>query len=156
MVDMCFMNKQKVHGYELWTKGEYDMRGIGILVILLIVFFLIGCANTEMVKTNKIDAEYRKQLLEMKKGEERDKKLLETVEERSYKEEILRCDNYMKELNPGTPEATLVFDQDSCRMEEVQRVRATPIEMPQEWLDQWPSTRQLNEQIENSVIGVHQ
>ena len=31
-----------------------------------------------------------------------------------------------------------------------------PIEMPQEWLDQWPSTKQVNEQIENSVIGVHQ
>lgn len=31
-----------------------------------------------------------------------------------------------------------------------------PIEMPQEWMDQWPSTRQINEQIENSIIGVHQ
>ena len=31
-----------------------------------------------------------------------------------------------------------------------------PIEMPQEWIDQWPSTRQVNEQIENSIIGVHQ
>ena len=31
-----------------------------------------------------------------------------------------------------------------------------PIEMPQEWMDQWPSTRQVNEQIENSIIGVHQ
>ena len=30
------------------------------------------------------------------------------------------------------------------------------IGMPQEWLDQWPSTRQVNEQIENSIIGVHQ
>lgn len=132
------------------------MRGLSILVILLIAFYLIGCANTAMVEDAKRETDYRKEVLKMKKGSERDKKLLETVEERSYKEEILRCDTYMKELNPGTPEATLVFDQDGCRVEEVQRIRATPIEMPQEWLDQWPSTRQLNEQIENSVIGVHQ
>ena len=128
------------------------MKGIGILVILLIVFFLIGCANTADVKTAKIEADYRKEVLKMKKGGERDKKLLETVEERSYKEEILRCDNYMKEINPGTPEATLVFDQDSCRMEEVQRVRATPIEMPQEWFDQWNEESQVKTKVEQSTV----
>ena len=29
-----------------------------------------------------------------------------------------------------------------------------PIEMPQEWMDQWEQ-RQVEEQIENSIIGVH-
>ena len=128
------------------------MRGLSILVILLIAFYLIGCANTAMVEDAKRETDYRKEVLKMKKGSERDKKLLETVEERSYKEEILRCDNYMKEINPGTPEATLVFDQDSCRMEEVQRVRATPIEMPQEWLDQWDKESQLETEVEQAQI----
>lgn len=123
-----------------WYNGIMFILTVTCVSIVLLA--LTGCANTADVKTAKIEEDYRKEVLKMKKGSERDKKLLETVEERSYKEEILRCDNYMKEINPGTPEATLVFDQDSCRMEEVQRVRATSIEMPQEWLDQWPSLRE--------------
>ena len=28
-----------------------------------------------------------------------------------------------------------------------------PIEMPQEWIDQWPSLRKHEEQMENGIIG---
>jgi len=28
-----------------------------------------------------------------------------------------------------------------------------PIEMPKEWMDQWPSLRQHEEQMENGIIG---
>lgn len=127
-----------------------------LIKIAVVLATVAGCANTEMVKTNKIETEYRKSLLEMKKGGERDDLLLETVKERSYDIEVLRCERYMKKVDPGTPNEHLEFDIDSCHVEKAQQVHATPIEMPQEWLDQWPSTRQVNEQIENSVIEVHQ
>ena len=124
------------------------MRSLAILIVL----FLVGCANTQMVETNKRETEYRKSLLNAQGSNQRDQILLETVEERSYTEEVLRCEHYMKRINRGTPEEELVFDSNSCRLEEVQRVRATPIEMPQEWLNQWPSLRDPNyvepEQVE--------
>ena len=123
-----------------WYNGVMFILTVTCVGIVLLA--LTGCANTQQVKEAKDEQAYREQLQQMSKGNKRDELLLETVKERSYTEEILRCDNYMKEINPGTPEATLVFDQDSCRMEEVQRVHATPIEMPQEWLDQWPSLRE--------------
>ena len=125
------------------------MRGI---VVLTVASVLIGCANVQSVKEAKDEQAYREQVLKMPKGNDRDELLLETVEERSYTEEILRCEHYMKRINRGTPEEELVFDSNSCRLEEVQRVRATPIEMPQEWLNQWPSLRDPNyvepEQVE--------
>ena len=124
------------------------MRSLAILIVL----FLVGCANTQMVETNKRETEYRKSLLNAQGSNQRDEILLETVEERSYTEEVLRCEHYMKKINRGTPEEELVFDSNSCQLEEVQRVRATPIEMPQEWLNQWPSLRDPNyvepEQVE--------
>lgn len=118
------------------------MRGLIVLILLLIVFFLIGCANVQQVKEAKDEQAYREQVLKMKKGNDRDDLLLDSVEERSYYEEVLRCEQYMKRVNPGTPEETLEFDVDSCEVEKAQRVHATPIEMPQEWLDQWPSLRE--------------
>jgi hypothetical protein len=128
------------------------MRSLAILIVL----FLVGCANTQMVETNKRETEYRKSLLNAQGSNQRDQILLETVEERSYTEEVLRCEHYMKKINRGTPEEELVFDSNSCQLEEVQRVRATPIEMPQEWLNQWPSLRDPNyvepEQVEVPVI----
>jgi len=128
------------------------MRSLAILIVL----FLVGCANTQMVETNKRETEYRKSLLNAQGSNQRDQILLETVEERSYTEEVLRCEHYMKKINKGTPEEELVFDSNSCQLEEVQRVRATPIEMPQEWLNQWPSLRDPNyvepEQVEVPVI----
>ena len=124
------------------------MRSLAILIVL----FLVGCANTQMVETNKRETEYRKSLLNAQGSNQRDQILLETVEERSYTEEVLRCEHYMKKINRGTPEEELVFDSNSCQLEEVQRIRATPIEMPQEWLNQWPSLRDPNyvepEQVE--------
>ena len=124
------------------------MRSLAILIVL----FLVGCANTQMVETNKRETEYRKSLLNAQGSNQRDQILLETVEERSYTEEVLRCEHYMKKINRGTPEEELVFDSNSCQLEEVQRVRATQIEMPQEWLNQWPSLRDPNyvepEQVE--------
>lgn len=128
------------------------MRSLAILIVL----FLVGCANTQMVETNKRETEYRKSLLNAQGSNQRDQILLETVEERSYTEEVLRCEHYMKKINRGTPEEELVFDSNSCQLEEVQRVRATQIEMPQEWLNQWPSLRDPNyvepEQVEVPVI----
>ena len=120
------------------------MSILTILCVGIVLFVLTGCANTQSMREAKDEQAFRNEVMKMKKGNERDEKLLETVDKRSYYEEILRCDNYMKEINPGTPEATLVFDQDSCRMEEVQRVRATEIGMPKEWMDQWPSLREEN------------
>ena len=124
------------------------MRSLAILIVL----FLVGCANTQMGETNKRETEYRKFLLNAQGSNQRDQILLETVEERSYTEEVLRCEHYMKKINRGTPEEELVFDSNSCQLEEVQQVRATPIEMPQEWLNQWPSLRDPNyvepEQVE--------
>jgi len=128
------------------------MRSLAILIVL----FLVGCANTQMVETNKRETEYRKSLLNAQGSNQRDQILLETVEERSYTEEVLRCEHYMKKINRGTPEEELVFDSNSCQLEEVQRIRATPIEMPQEWLNQWPSLRDPNyvepEQVKAPVI----
>ena len=124
------------------------MRSLAILIVL----FLVGCANTQMVETNKRETEYRKSLLNAQGSNQRDEILLETVEERSYTEEVLRCEHYMKKINEGTPDEELVFDANGCQLEEVQRVRATPIEMPQEWLNQWPSLKDPNyvepEQVE--------
>ena len=137
-----------------WYNGI--MFVLTVTCVSIVLLALTGCANTADVKTAKIEADYRKEVLKMKKGSERDKKLLETVEERSYEIEVLRCERYMKKVDPGTPNEHLEFDIDSCHVEKAQQVHATPIEMPQEWLDQWPSTRQVNEQIENSVIEVHQ
>ena len=128
------------------------MRSLAILIVL----FLVGCANVQSVKEAKDEQAYREQVSKMPKGNDRDELLLETVKERSYTEEVLRCEHYMKRINRGTPEEELVFDSNSCRLEEVQRVRATPIEMPQEWLNQWPSLRDPNyvepEQVEVPVI----
>jgi len=125
------------------------MRGI---VVLTVASVLIGCANVQSVKEAKDEQAYREQVLKMPKGNDRDELLLETVEERSYYEEVLRCEHYMKKINEGTPEEELVFDANGCQLEEVQRVRATPIEMPQEWLNQWPSLKDPNyvepEQVE--------
>ena len=126
-----------------WYNGVMFMLTVSCVCIVILA--LTGCANVQQVKQAKDEQAFRNEVMKMKKGNERDEKLLETVEQRSYKEEILRCENYMTTKNAGTPEATRVFDQDSCRMEEVQRVRATPIEMPQEWLDQWPSLREGTE-----------
>lgn len=110
---------------------------------LALVMILAGCAgiNQQQYEIDKIDSKYRKSLQNAQGSNQRDQILLETVEERSYTEEILRCEHYMKRINPGTPEEELVFDSNGCSMEEVQRVRATQIEMPQEWLNQWPSLR---------------
>ena len=126
-----------------WYNGVMSI--LTILCVGIVLFVLTGCANVQQVKQAKDDQALREQVLKMPKGNDRDELLLETVEERSYYEEVIRCENYMTTKNAGTPEATRVFDQDSCRMEEVQRVEATPIEMPQEWLDQWPSLREGTE-----------
>lgn len=110
---------------------------------LALVMILAGCGGVDQhqYEIDKIDSKYRKSLQNAQGSNQRDQILLETVEERSYTEEILRCEHYMKRINPGTPEEELVFDSNGCSMEEVQRVRATQIEMPQEWLNQWPSLR---------------
>lgn len=128
------------------------MRGI---VVLTVAVFLIGCANTQMVQDAKREAEYRKAIQSTPKGNDRDELLLETVKERSYYEEVLRCEHYMKKINPGTPEEELVFDSNGCRLEEVQFVKPTQIEMPQEWMNQWPSLRDPNyvEPV-NTVPGI--
>ena len=122
----------------------------GVMIILtvtcvgIVLLALTGCAGVgqQQYEIDKIDSAYRSKLHDMKRGNDRNETLLETVKERSYTEEILRCENYMKKINQGTPKEELVFDSDSCKMEEVQRVRPTSIEMPKEWLDQWPSLRE--------------
>jgi hypothetical protein len=110
---------------------------------LALVMILAGCGGVDQhqYEIDKIDSKYRKSLQNAQGSNQRDQILLETVEERSYTEEILRCEHYMKRINPDTPEEKLVFDSNGCRLEDVQRVRATQIEMPQEWLNQWPSLR---------------
>lgn len=50
------------------------MRGLSILVILLIAFYLIGCANTAMVEDAKKDSDYHKSLLSYHKNQIEDKK----------------------------------------------------------------------------------
>lgn len=126
------------------------------IMIGVVLFVLTGCANTQSMREAKDEQKLREQVLKMPKGNARDEKLLETVEERSYYEEVLRCEHYMKKINEGTPEEELVFDANGCQLEEVQRVHATPVEMPQEWLNQWPSLRDPNyvepEQIKVPVI----
>lgn len=77
------------------------MRGLSILVILLIAFYLIGCANIAMVEDAKRETEYRKSL--------------ETYGESTYK-----------------PEGT------------------GAIEMPKEWMDQWPSLREEKNETTSS------
>lgn len=110
--------------------------------ILASLILLGGCSSAQhQYSIDRVETEYRKSLQNAQGSDQRDQILLETVEERSYTEEILRCEHYMKRINPGTPEEELVFDSNGCSMEEVQRVRATQIEMPQEWLNQWPSLR---------------
>jgi len=125
-----------------WYNGV--MMLITWICVGIVLFALIGCANTQSMREAKDEQALREHVLKMPKGNDRDELLLETVDERSYKEEIIRCENYMTTENAGTPEATRVFDQDSCRMEEVQRVEATEIGMPKEWMDQWPSLREEN------------
>ena len=112
----------------------------------IIVFGLTGCAGIDQLQyeQDKAESEYRKSL-QKSKGNKRDELLYETVEERSYYEEIIRCEQYMKRVNPGTPEETLQFNVDGCEVEKVQRIHATPIEMPKEWLDQWPSLRDTSD-----------
>lgn len=112
----------------------------------IIVFGLTGCANIAQVEANKSETEYRKHLREFSDHKKSiNDELYETVEERSYYEEIIRCEQYMKRVNPGTPEETLQFNVDGCEVEKVQRIHATPIEMPKEWLDQWPSLRDTSD-----------
>ena len=116
---------------------KFQMSGLALVMILA------GCGGVDQhqYEIDKIDSKYRKSLQNAQGSDQRDQILLETVEERSYTEEILRCEHYMKKINEGTPKEELVFDSNSCGMEEVQRIRATQIEMPQEWLNQWPSLR---------------
>ena len=114
--------------------------------ILASLILLCGCSGAQyQYSIDRAETEYRKALKNAQGSNQRDEILLETVEERSYTEEILRCEHYMKKINEGTPEEKLVFDSNSCGMEEVQRVRATQIEMPQEWLNQWPSLEILRD-----------
>lgn len=114
-------------------------------VVLLVTFFLIGCANVQQMKEAKQESKYRKELLKESKSNKRDQLLLDTVEERSYYEEVLRCDNIVSTEKRKTYKERYNIDLESdCEIEKVQRVHATPIEMPQEWLNQWPSLRDPN------------
>ena len=128
------------------------------IMIGLVLFVLTGCAgiDQQQYEIDKIDSKYRKSLQNAQGSNQRDEILLETVEERSYTEEVLRCEHYMKKINPGTPKEELVFDANGCQLEEVQRVRATQIEMPQEWLNQWPSLRDPNyvEPVKEEVFEI--
>lgn len=128
-----------------------------VACVSVVILTLTGCANIQQMREMKQDGEYRKQLNSMSKGSKRDQLLLETVDERSYYEEVIRCDNYVSQAKREVAKERYGIELESdCEIEKVQRVRATPIEMPQEWLDQWPSLRDpkdSTEQFENGIIG---
>lgn len=113
--------------------------------VAVIVFGLTACANIAQVEANKAETEYRKHLLESANSDNRNEILYETVEERSYYEEVIRCDNYVSQAKREVyKERYGVELENDCDVVKVQRVHPTPIEMPQEWLDQWPSLRETD------------
>ena len=124
------------------------MRGLSILVILLIAFYLIGCANTAMVEDAKRETEYRKSLENYGK----DQKPVE-AKGKTIEREVLVCDEIhstiKKEVYQEIHGITL---EDKCHWETRQEVEATPIEMPQEWFDQWDKESQLETEVEQAQI----
>lgn len=126
-------------------KKIVKLLGLFVLCLFLsIAFFgMTGCANIAQVEANKAETEYRKHLLESANSDDRNEVLYQTVEERSYYEEVIRCDNYVSQAKRELAKERygIEFESD-CEIVKVQRVYPTPIEMPQEWLDQWPSLRE--------------
>jgi len=124
------------------------MRGLSILVILLIAFYLIGCANTQMVEDAKRETEYRKSLENYGK----DQKPVE-AKGKTIEREVLVCDEIhstiKKEVYQEIHGVTL---EDKCHWETRQEVETTPIEMPQEWFDQWNKESQPETEVEQAQI----
>jgi len=127
-----------------WYNGVMSI--LTILCVGIVLFVLTGCANTQSMREAKDEQAYREQVLKMPKGNDRDELLLETVDERSYYEEIIRCENYVSEIKRETYREKYGVELESdCEIVKTQRVRPTAIEVSKEWADQWPSLREDRE-----------
>lgn len=123
------------------------MKHLLKFIMCFALCLITGCANIAEVESAKHETAYRKHLQEFDNHKKSiNDELYETVEERSYYEEIIRCENFVSsEKKEIYKEKYGVELESDCEVVKVQRVYATPIEMPKEWLDQWPSLRENNE-----------
>jgi len=123
------------------------MRGLSILIILLVAFYLIGCANTQMVKDAEKDTEYRKSLLEYTESQKKQQK---EVKGTSVKREVVVCDEYHSTIKRKIYEevhgTTL---EENCYYTTIEDV-TVPIEMPQEWMDQWNKDSKVETEVEQA------
>lgn len=124
-----------------WYNGVMGL--LTILCVGIVLFVLTGCANTQQVKEAKDEQAFRNEVMKMKKGNDRDDLLLETVEERSYYEEVIRCENFVSTIKRETYKEKYGVDLESdCEIVKAQRIKPTPITVSKEWADQWPSLRE--------------
>lgn len=135
-------------------KKIVKLLGLFVLCLFLsIIFFgVTGCANTAMVEDAKRETAYRKSLENYGK----DQKPVEP-KGKIIEREVLVCDEIYSTIEKETyKEVYNVTLTDKCHVEVRQSVETTPIAMPKEWMDQWPSLRDPKdptEQFENGIIG---
>jgi len=119
------------------------MRSLAILIVL----FLVGCANTQMVKDAEKDTEYRKSLLEYTESQKKQKK---EVKGTTVKREVVVCDEYHSTIKRKIYEevhgTTL---EENCYYTTIEDV-TVPIEMPQEWMDQWNKDSKVETEVEQA------
>jgi cell division protein FtsX len=127
-----------------WYNGVMSI--LTLICVGIVLFVLTGCANTQSVRESKDDQALREQVLKIPKGNERDQLLHDTVEKRSYYEEIVRCDKFVSQAKKEVMlEKYNVELESECELVKVQRIKPTPIEVSQEWLDQWPKETEIEQ-----------